>query len=111
MPVIQKHVYTPAEGKEVVTIGEWAQIASFTPEDRFEFDGAVKKRGSLRKLSEALGHLVTTNNETLTQEVWVWVNQEFANEGIPVDPVFEKYHNRFLEETNQTYQLVTEIQE
>lgn len=104
MAFVQKYIYTPPEGTELITISQWC-MSSLPDAERDELITVIKSRAGLVKACETLGYLVTSYPG---HDVYIWDTEAHATEMLPDSELFNQYHARYLTETGTTFQLVTE---
>jgi hypothetical protein len=104
MAFVQKYIYTPAEGTQLITISQWC-LSSLSGAERDELITILKSRAGIVTACETLGYLVTSFNG---YDVYIWDTEAHATEMLPGNAVYSQYHARYLEETGTTFQLVTE---
>lgn len=103
MSVTHKYIYTAAEDAEAVNFSDW--LTGLTQEETEEYTIAERNRAARVRTQVALGKLVVEYRPEMT---YVWVNAEAATKGILLDANWTKYHDRYLAETNTTFEVVTE---
>lgn len=105
MAFVQKYIYTPPEGTELITITQWC-LSSLSGSERDELVTILKSRAGLVTACETLGYLVTSFNR---YDIYIWDTEEHAAEMLPNNEAYNQWHARYLTETGTTFQLVTEL--
>lgn len=106
MPTIKKFNYTWADGVTPVNFMTW--IKALSPAERLEFDLADARQTEIRQQPQDQGNLVV--GESIAQPQHVWQDKELAESGIKSDPVWARYFDRYIAETNTTLTITYEEQ-
>ena len=106
MPTIKKFNYTWAAGVPPVNFMAW--VNALSPAERLEFDLADARQTELRQYHQDQGTLVI--GESLEAPQHVWQDKELAETGNKSDPVWTRYFDRYLAETNTTLTITYEEQ-
>jgi hypothetical protein len=103
MTVTVKYVYTAAEGAEVVNFEDW--VKTLDEAQQSEFVGAQRAHAKAVALKSASGDLKVEYTPEMT---YVWTSAEAADAGLGDNPVWERYHNRYLAENNIKLEITKE---
>lgn len=95
MTVTVKYNYVVEGDAEVINFDEW--IKTLSESEQTEFADAHHAQGAARELKTATGKLKVEYNPEMT---YIWESAEAADAGLGENPVWEKYHNRYLAENN-----------
>jgi hypothetical protein len=106
MPTIKKFNYTWADGVTPVNFMDW--INALSPAERLEFDLAEARQAETRQKHQDQGNLVV--GESIESPQHVWQDEESAKTGNKSDPVWTRYFDRYLAETNTTFTITYEEQ-
>jgi hypothetical protein len=106
MPTIKKFNYTWADGVTPVNFMAW--INELSPAERLEFDLADARQNEIRQQHQAQGNLVV--NDSIESPQHVWQDEQLAKDGNKSDPVWTRYFDRYLAETNTTFTITYEEQ-
>ena len=107
MPTIKKFNYTWADGATPVNFMDW--VNELSPAERLEFDLADARQNELRQQHQDQGTLLDVS-ESIESPQHVWQNEESAKTGNKSDPVWTRYFDRYLAETNTTFTITYEEQ-
>lgn len=106
MPTIKKFNYTWADGVTPVNFMAW--VNDLSPAERLEFDLADARQTAIRQQPQDQGTLVV--GESLEAPQHVWQDEQSAKNGNKSDPVWTRYFDRYLAETNTTFTITYEEQ-
>ncbi len=103
MTVTVKYVYTAAEGAEVVNFEDW--VKTLPESEQGAIANAHRAHARAVTLKTASGALKVEYNPEMT---YVWESAEAADAGLGENPLWEKYHNRYLAENNIKLEIIKE---
>ena len=95
MTVTVKYNYVVDGDAEVTNFDEW--VKTLPEAEQTEFANAHRAHGAALALKTATGKLKVEYNPEMT---YIWESAEAADAGLGDNPVWEKYHNRYLAENN-----------
>ncbi|CAB4129181.1 hypothetical protein UFOVP112_279 [uncultured Caudovirales phage] len=102
MSIVQKHIYQAEGDSAMISLWDW--IESLPEIQRIAWCRAHARQRALIKAQIDAGNLV----EDLTNgQIWTWKDQASAD-AFTNDPKYQLWFNRYIEENNLTYQLITE---
>jgi hypothetical protein len=103
MTVKISYHYTGPEGVEPINLLDW--VNTLPEPEQTEFKEAARHNNKYSAIKEAVGKLKIEYAPTLTH---IWTTVEDADAGLPADPVWEKYHDRYLTENNIKLEIIKE---
>jgi hypothetical protein len=103
MTVTVKYKYTAAEGTDVINFDDW--VKTLPENEQAEFSDAHRSHAWAVARRTSSGALKVEFTPEMT---YVWDSAESADAGLGDNPVWEKYHNRYLEENNITLEITKE---
>jgi hypothetical protein len=103
MTVTVKYVYKADEGKEVVNFEDW--VKTLSESEQSEFKQAHSAHAMALGLKVGSGALKIEYTPEMT---YIWSSAEEADAGVGDNPVWEKYHNRYLTENNIKLEITKE---
>ena len=102
MPLKQIFKYTYPDNKEI-TIDDW--IKTKTPEEQDSFYKSRENNYRIRQVAVDSGRMQLNKNDDGV--FYVWANEDEFNKGKDHDPIFVEFFNRYLEETNVKFEVIT----
>jgi hypothetical protein len=103
MTVTVKYVYTASEGAEVVNFEDW--VKTLPESDQVAVANAGRAHTRAVAAKTASGALTVEYTPEMT---YVWESAEAADAGLAENPLWEKYHNRYLAENNIKLEITKE---
>ena len=110
MPVIQEFVFTPPNGKELITLHQW--VSTLPENDREEFVIAESRQLALRQKVVEINKLTVIKNaeDGITPDTYVWDESQIENKHQDSykdhDDVWFHYWSRYLTETGTKFEIV-----
>ena len=95
MPILSKFIYTWPAGTTPIMFHVW--INTLSKEEQDEFRLADVRQKEFRKLVVDQGNLQVTNDG------YVWKNKDALDTGKPTDPTWQRYWQRWINETGVTF--------
>jgi hypothetical protein len=103
MTVTVKYVYKVDGDREVVNFTDW--VSTLSAEEQAEFNAANRSRGRTIAFKTETGALKVEYTPEMT---YIWDSAESADAGLGIDPIWEKYQNRYLTENNIKLEITKE---
>lgn len=91
MPLRFNSTQYTRDGRPFVKFFDW--LETLTPEEQQEYYAAMKRQHAYRQDAIDRGDLTL-----LPDQSYVWKDAEALARGKPIDPVWAKYHDRWVEE-------------
>lgn len=98
MATIQKFVYEWPPGVKPVELFEW--LETLTPKEKQQWEEARARQEKIRQQAIGQGRLKLGNRQ------YVWKNEQEASVNKQNDPEWEKFWNRYLQETQTQFRVV-----
>jgi hypothetical protein len=99
--------YTVPAGQTFLNLHEW--VATLSVREQEEFRLAQQRQYDIRQEFVDAGAL-TVDPTKQKNTPYIWKDSESANKNKPKDPVWAVYWDRYLTETNTTFEIIeTEI--
>ena len=100
MTVLQKFEWTWPPGVKPISFIEW--IESLPNDEKQECLDGMARQHSMRQQAIDRGDMVITDNG------YIWKDEETAKRGKGIDEVWEKYWRRWQKETQATFSMTYE---
>jgi len=95
--------WTAPEGKEFIAFEDW--VNTLPEQEKAEFQAGQVKQNEYRQAAIDAGKL-KINLETGKPISYTWTSPEALTENKPHDPVWQKYWDRYHNETGIVFELV-----
>lgn len=109
MAVEHQFRYRVPEGQRFVTFEEWTQ--NLPADQNLEFNQARQRQEAHRQAAIDRGDLIrdwskVDISDPTSQPTYIWKDAETEHKNKPADPVWLQYWDRYLTETNTTFEIV-----
>jgi hypothetical protein len=103
MPLIQKFTYTWPEGTTPIELNNW--IKTLSKEEQDEYWEGRRNGDRLRQLAISEGRLVLHFPPGDSDGAYIWKDNESFSVGKENDPIWEKYWQRWMDETGVIFKI------
>lgn len=100
MPVRHRFVYEWPEGIKPITFDQWVQ--NLDQQEKQEFLEAKRRQIDHRTRA------IQQHRMKIEQGSYVWATEQIAQENKPTDPVWYRYFQRYLTETQTKFRIEKE---
>lgn len=109
MAIKQEFKYTVPDGQEYISFEDWIETLPQGEQD--EFNAARDRQFGIRSEFVNSGTLQVLKTDEIEKNYpYIWKDADAAKKNKPNDPVWLTYWDRYLKETNTTFEIIeTEI--